>query len=255
MTNFTKTKLTDKGLALLSKEGVSVTITKIKTGNGQYQKDENSGKMTELKSEKQQFEVISATKKSDTTYAIKFAISNKNLAEDYLLTEIGVYANDPDEGEILYAICYATNENADMIRKFNNVFEFKAIVVLNITVNADGTVRIVSEGLYALAEDLDNHVNDKVCHVTQVEREKWNSVTDLEKEISYLKEQSKTTVFNDDGSITEKFDNGMIKKITFNNDGSITEKLTKDEEVIKTKTTIFNTDGSIKEVVEWVGQK
>lgn len=154
MTNFTKTKLTDKGLALLSKEGVSVSITKVKTGNGQYQKDENSGKMTELKSEKQQFEVISATKKSDTTYAIKFAISNKNLAEDYLLTEIGVYANDPDEGEILYAICYAMNENADMIRKFNNVFEFKAIIVLNITVNADGTVKIVSEGGFALVEDV-----------------------------------------------------------------------------------------------------
>lgn len=249
MTNFTKTRLTDKGLALLAKEGVSVTITKVKTGNGEYQADENTGEMTQLKSEKQQFEVISATKKSDTIYAIKFAISNKNLAEDYLLTEIGVYASDPDEGEILYAICYATNENADMIRKFNNVFEFKAIVVLNITVNADGTVRIVSEGLYALAEDLDNHINDKVCHVTQVERE------NLEKEISYLKEQGKTTVFNDDGSITEKFDNGMIKKITFNNDSSITEKLTKDEEVIKTKTTIFNTDGSIKEVVEWAGQK
>lgn len=254
MTNFTKTRLTDKGLALLAKEGVSVTITKVKTGNGEYQEDEDIGGMTDLKSVKQEFSIISATEKSDTMYSIKFAMSNKELTEDYLFTEVGVYAVDPDEGEVLYAVCYAANENADMIRKFNGLFEFKAIIVLNIAVNAGGTVRIVSEGVYALAEDLDNHVNDKVCHITQTEREKWNSVTDLEKEISYLKEQGKTTIFNSDGSITEKFDNGMIKNITFNN-GSITEKLTKDGSVINTKTTIFNTDGSIKEVVEWAGQK
>ena len=37
MTNFTKTRLTDKGLALLAKTGVSVTVTKVKTGNGEYQ--------------------------------------------------------------------------------------------------------------------------------------------------------------------------------------------------------------------------
>ena len=89
MTNFTKTRLTDKGLALLAKEGVSVTITKVKTGSGEYQADENTGEMTQLKSEKQQFEVLSATKKSDTVYSIKFAMSNKELSEDYLFTEIG----------------------------------------------------------------------------------------------------------------------------------------------------------------------
>lgn len=185
MTNFTKTRLTDKGLALLAKEGVSVTITKVKTGNGEYQADETTGEMTQLKSEKQQFEVLSATKKSDTVYSIKFAMSNKELSEDYLFTEVGVYATDPDEGEILYAVCYATNENADMIRKFNDLFEFKAIIVLNIAVNDGGTVRIVSEGVYALAEDVQNlsekfdeHIEDKNIHVTEAKQKKWNTVED-----------------------------------------------------------------------------
>ena len=48
MTNFTKTRLTDKGLALLAKTGVSVTVTKVKTGNGEYQTDADIGAMTEL---------------------------------------------------------------------------------------------------------------------------------------------------------------------------------------------------------------
>ena len=57
MTNFTKTRLTDKGLALLAKTGVSVTVTKVKTGNGEYQTDADIGAMTELKSEKQEFQI------------------------------------------------------------------------------------------------------------------------------------------------------------------------------------------------------
>lgn len=165
MTNFTKTRLTDKGLALLAKTGVSVTVTKVKTGNGEYQTDADIGAMTELKSVKQEFQITSTQKKTDTTYAIKFVMSNKELAEDYLFTEIGIYASDPDEGEILYAVCYAENKDADMIRKYSGLYEFKAIIVLNIQVNAGGVVKVVEQGLYALAEDLEElreEVGDKV---------------------------------------------------------------------------------------------
>lgn len=165
MTNFTKTRLTDKGLALLAKAGVSVTVTKVKTGNGEYQTDADIGAMTELKSEKQEFQITSTQKKTDTTYAIKFVMSNKELAEDYLFTEIGIYVSDPDEGEILYAVCYAENKDADMIRKYSGLYEFKAIIVLNIQVNAGGVVKVVEQGLYALAEDLEElraEVGDKV---------------------------------------------------------------------------------------------
>lgn len=165
MTNFTKTRLTDKGLALLAKTGVSVTVTKVKTGNGEYQTDADIGAMTELKSEKQEFKITSTQKKTDTTYAIKFVMSNKELAEDYLFTEIGIYASDPDGGEILYAVCYAENKDADMIRKYSGLYEFKAIIVLNIQVNAGGVVKVVEQGLYALAEDLEElreEVGDKV---------------------------------------------------------------------------------------------
>ena len=165
MTNFTKTRLTDKGLALLAKTGVSVTVTKVKTGNGEYQTDADIGAMTELKSEKQEFKITSTQKKTDTTYAIKYVMSNKELAEDYLFTEIGIYASDPDEGEILYAVCYAENKDADMIRKYSGLYEFKAIIVLNIQVNAGGVVNVVEQGLYALAEDLEElreEVGDKV---------------------------------------------------------------------------------------------
>lgn len=52
-----------------------------------------------------------------------------------------------------------------MIRKYSGLYEFKAIIVLNIQVNAGGVVKVVEQGLYALAEDLEElreEVGDKV---------------------------------------------------------------------------------------------
>ncbi len=61
--------------------------------------------------------------------------------------------------------------------------------------------------------------------------------------------ESKTTVFNPDGSITETdTKTNAVKKTVFNSNGSITETLT-DGAGTLTKTTTFNQDGSISEVV------
>lgn len=59
--------------------------------------------------------------------------------------------------------------------------------------------------------------------------------------------QAQTTIFNQDGSITQT--NGVNQTLTtiFNNDGSITETFIGDKTI--TKTTTFNDDGSISEVI------
>lgn len=59
--------------------------------------------------------------------------------------------------------------------------------------------------------------------------------------------QSQTTIFNDDGSITQT--NGANQTLTtiFNDDGSVTEIFMGDKTI--TKTTTFNDDGSISEVI------
>ena len=60
--------------------------------------------------------------------------------------------------------------------------------------------------------------------------------------------QETTTMFNEDGSITEL--NGARDPLvtTFNEDGSITETFTNTEGVVIAKKTIFQADGSIREV-------
>lgn len=59
--------------------------------------------------------------------------------------------------------------------------------------------------------------------------------------------QAKTTVFNNDGSITETNEDGHTLTTVFNSDNSITETFVGEKTI--TKTTTFNSDGSISEVI------
>lgn len=56
-----------------------------------------------------------------------------------------------------------------------------------------------------------------------------------------------TTVFNDDGSITETNAKGEVLTTVFNGDGSITETFVGEKTI--TKNTIFNDNGSITEEI------
>lgn len=60
--------------------------------------------------------------------------------------------------------------------------------------------------------------------------------------------EDSTTVFNDDGSISETYADGVLVTV-FNADGSITETFTATSGEVITKTTTFNSDGSISEVI------
>lgn len=155
MTNFEKTTLTQKGINLLAKQGNEIEFLGIETGNGTYSMDEDVTGLSNIKQKVQEFGITSVVKKSDSKLAVKFVLSNADLTEDYRLTEIGIYANDPVEGKILYALCYSTQQNADMMRKYNGIFAFKTTMVLNVVIHAGMNVIIHPEGMYALAEDLE----------------------------------------------------------------------------------------------------
>lgn len=59
--------------------------------------------------------------------------------------------------------------------------------------------------------------------------------------------EENTTVFNDDGSITETNALSETKVTTFNSDGSISEVFTNKDGLQIGKKTLFNSDGSITE--------
>ena len=58
---------------------------------------------------------------------------------------------------------------------------------------------------------------------------------------------AQTTVFNTDGSITETNSKGQTKTTSFEDDGTVKEVFVGEKTI--TKTIYFQTDGSIKEVI------
>lgn len=108
---FKEAVLTAKGIALLAKAQAgrcTIKLTKAATGDGSYSGGEALTNRTAHKSKKQEFALITVTTQNQSNVYVKFIITNKqdtgNLKNGYYVKEVGIYAQDPDEGEILYAL-------------------------------------------------------------------------------------------------------------------------------------------------------
>lgn len=91
---------TTKGIALAAKllAGTTLTITKVVAGDG-----ETASSYEALAGIKQTLTVGTATVKEQTA-TLPVTLAEVNAATSYSLSELGVYAEDPDEGEILYQV-------------------------------------------------------------------------------------------------------------------------------------------------------
>lgn len=134
---FQSAQLTQKGIALLAKaQGgrCAINLTKAASGNGTYSSGEVINTRTALKSQKQTQPIESVKIQNQTNVNVKFVITNHpaggpDLANGYYVTEIGLFATDPDEGEILFAIAIGTPNQYDYMPAYND------LVPSTITVN------------------------------------------------------------------------------------------------------------------------
>ena len=147
---FNEAVLTQKGLALLAKaQGglTTITLTKASSGDGSYAEGEDPSVRTELKSKKQEFQLETVSVWNSTNVLVKFIITNYIDALHYLETgyyvkEIGIYATDPDEGEILYAIATAVTNQWDYMPSSNNLIPSKIIIDMMIEVDNSANISI-----------------------------------------------------------------------------------------------------------------
>ena len=125
---FNEAVLTTKGIALLAKAQAgrcAIKLTKAETGSGSYARGEDLKARTALKSRMQTFPLNTVRTQNATNVYVKFIITNKqeggNLAQGYYVKEVGLFATDPDEGEILYAIATAVENQWDYMPSYNNL--------------------------------------------------------------------------------------------------------------------------------------
>ena len=102
------TVLTEKGIALQNKmfDGQTLKITGAKAGAGEVP-PVNLRQQTQITDERQEI-TLQPVRTEDGKAVIPALLENTEVKESYELHQIGFYAEDPDEGEILYCIAQTT---------------------------------------------------------------------------------------------------------------------------------------------------
>ena len=147
MAVFSNTIITKKGHALVAKgmTGEQINFTKVRTSDYDYLSSTNFENLTVLGSIKQTVDISAVNIENESTVRVKAAILNTDVTTGYYVKNIGLYANDPDEGEILFSITTATL--ADFIPAHNGVNTSVLTVDLLTTVSNSGNVNLtVSPG-------------------------------------------------------------------------------------------------------------
>ncbi|NFI47877.1 hypothetical protein FDA77_18825, partial [Clostridium botulinum] len=104
MAIFKNMSITEKGISLYAKAqaGQQINFTKLQIGSGQIE-NRNPMTLTTLLEPKLDVPIVSIIANSELkSAAIIGKITNKNVKEAMYICELGLFANDPDEGEILY---------------------------------------------------------------------------------------------------------------------------------------------------------
>lgn len=98
------TALTEKGTALQNKlyDGQTLKIIRVKAGAGEVP-PVNLRQQTEITDERQEI-TLQPVRTENGKAVIPVLLENTELKEGYELHQIGFYAEDPEEGEILYCI-------------------------------------------------------------------------------------------------------------------------------------------------------
>ena len=149
-------KLTKDGKALLAKAQAgkcAIQITKAQSGSGSYTSSEDISQRTALKTVKQTFPISNKVINTDSALVLKITMENSTLTAGYDITEFGVFASDPDKGEILYSI--ATASTSDYMPAYNGVVPSVINMSYYLEVANASTVTIKSAGALALQRDLE----------------------------------------------------------------------------------------------------
>ena len=106
MAEFSKLVITKKGQALIAKvlagTAKDVDFTKVATSKATYQVGELEG-LTALPDIMQEAGISRKTRTNAVAVKLETAFSNTGLTVGYSMNTLGLYAADPEEGEILYA--------------------------------------------------------------------------------------------------------------------------------------------------------
>ena len=161
MAKYKSIVVTNAGLELIAavQSGDTIEFTAIKTGSGVYDGTENLSELTGLKNLKQTFGVNGITR-DETVIKVRSVIDNNGLDAGYNITEIGLFAKDKSNNEILYAIVVSETGLEDYLPAYADApATITSMMYINVS-NVDSGVTFqatVVPGTYVTVEDFEEY--------------------------------------------------------------------------------------------------
>ena len=214
MAQYKETVNTEKALNLIAKmlagEIEQIDFTKIKVSDKDYSllSVEELQKLETLEEVKQETLVSEKVLLDDNTVNVHGIIYNTDLENSYYLRTIGLYANDPDEGEILYSITPASHADYVPTPNGNNI----TTLILDLKTVISGAIVNLQGNPSALVDV--SMLNKKLDRGEGLEEEFDTGVkivNELKKKQNKEDSSLLTTVKNIVGAINELFSNKLEK--------------------------------------------
>lgn len=165
MSKWSNLQLTKLGLALQAKveAGAVLEFTRMATGDGTPMDIES---MTELAREKQALAIQYVGKTTDDLTKIGSMLTNEDLKVGYTVRELGLFANDPQQGEILYAV--TVDSKPDFLPTKTDDVIVSQEMILYVSAGQAQVTAIIDNEAHITAEYLENelHIHDisRVAH-------------------------------------------------------------------------------------------
>lgn len=155
--------MTKQGRALEAKVTAGICkleLTKLKVGDGEPHEIES---MTDLAAPKLDIGISSISPTDAGICDIEGVITNAELEKGFYMRELGIYATDPEEGEILYAV--ATDSHADYLQaKGRSTTLSVGLHVQVVITNADSVMAIIDPKGLTTRTDLAAHDESDAAH-------------------------------------------------------------------------------------------
>ncbi|MDK7354975.1 phage tail protein [Peptoniphilus harei] len=174
--------LTKKGMDLMAycQTGEPLAITKFKIGKGKIDSLGELLVLDDLKDPTLEGAITNVKSNGDGTATISVVITNDKLEKGFYISEVGLFAEDPRYGEILYA-AMSTDEHPDFIPAgsqnnpgFELRIDFEVVIenASNITLNINRSMTFVTwEQFWGLAGE---------GRTNQTVKGNWDLIKDLE---------------------------------------------------------------------------
>lgn len=162
MANWSGFTLTNQGQALQAKINAGKTtlrITRLGLGSGTAS---NVMTLTGLVKQEQSIS-IGSIETENNKVIIKTTLNNKNVSRAYEQREMGLFATDPNVGEVLFA--YMIDNNPDTMPAYNSSTVVAEALTLNLLFSNTGNISATLDtSLYATLKDLDDHNKNLQAH-------------------------------------------------------------------------------------------